>query len=647
MDKMKKYLMMFAALVATTLGFTACSSEDDLASAEQGQEQERGVVKTQFTISIPQVTSGTTRMTADVVQNEGTLAQFRGITGIRLYPFSNQISGVPETTTIPSTITLFGPNSGSTGKFGPSGNGNNTIGGQGNLFTTSTSHLYQDVDIPIGTRSFMFYGVAPRGASSPTIDDNFVYGALSHNLDATTDAPTKLQDITFSPSIIYNKDDVDPTGTALAAYLTTIAAAQASTTNTWANTSNVGLAALYENFTSMKAGSWTSVKAAVQEMYINLKVRDTDNDDTKALKNAIRTAINNSTYVTSIDANDMITFNSSVANYPRNLNLPDGAAYIQWNAAGHPNAFTALANNRNTGLNTPTLKSYAYPASLYYRVLSNILTSSTIKGTSGDYAYTDTKTWATIKSYYKQTAEEAAAGYDNSYVSSKTRSIVVKDSIQYAVGRLDAKVRATAASLTDNSTTNSISVSDPNATSNIKITGILIGGQKSVNYLFAPKSGSTENITIYDADINGNPIYLKNYGESDTNIPINYTLVLETADATNLSDEDASIKIAVEFENNTQTTIVGKGNELIHPGCRFYLIGSLNPKSNTTQNYYGTTTPIKKAFVQAYTTTVILKVNNFNNAYHTLPDLTVPQLEMGLSVDLSWKPGISQEIDME
>lgn len=644
MDKMKKYLMMFAALVATTVSFTACSSEDDLANAEQGQEQERGVVKTQFTISIPQVTSGTTRMTAAVVQNEGTLAQFRGITGIRLYPFKDQISGVPETTTIPSTITLFGPNSGSTGKSGPSGNGNNTIGGQGNLYTNSTSHLYQDVDIPIGTRSFMFYGVAPRGTASTTISDNFVYGALSHNLDATTDAPTKLQDITFSPSIIYNKDDVDPTGTALADYLTTIAAAQASTTNTWANTSNVGLAALYENFTSMKAGSWTSIKAALQEMYKNLKERDSDNDDTKALKNAIRTAINNSTYVTSIDNNDKITFNSSVENYPRNLNLPDGAAYIQWNATDHPNAFTALANNRNTGLNTPTLKSYAYPASLYYRVLSNIMTSSTIKGTTGDQAYTDEKTWETIKSYYVKTAEETAAGYDNTKVSSKTRSIVVTDPIQYAVGRLDAKVRATTASLTDNST-NSISVNTPTDESNIKITGILISGQNSVNYMFTPKG--TENLTIYDPDINGTPIYLKNYAEEATNIPINYTLVLETVDATSLSDEDASIKIAVEFENNTQTTIVGKDNELIHPGCRFYLIGSLNPKSNTTQNYYGTTTPIKKAFVQAYTTTVILKVNDFKNAYHTLPDLTVPQLEMGLSVDLAWKPGISQEIDME
>lgn len=645
MNKMKKNFLMFVALVATTLGFTACSSDDGLASAEQGQEQERGVVKTQFTISVPQASSGTTRMTAAVVQNEGTLAQFRGITGIRLYPFSNQISGVPETTTIPSTITLYGPNSGSTGKFGPSGNGNNTIGDKDNLFTASTSHLYQDVDIPIGTRSFMFYGVAPRGTASTTISDNFVYGALSHNLDATTDAPTKLQDITFSPSIIYNNNDVDPTGTALATYLTSIATAKVSDTKTWANTSNVGLASLYENFTSMKAGSWTSVKAAVQEMYINLKVRDTDNDDTKALKNAIRTAINNSTYVTSIDANDKITFNSSVANYPRNLNLPDGAAYVKWDAEGHPNEFTALANNRNTGLNTPTLKSYAYPASLYYRVLSNIMTSSTIKGTTGDQAYTDGKSWETIKSYYATTAEETAAGYDNTKVSSKTRSIVVTDPIQYAVGRLDAKVRATAASLTDNSTTNSISVNQPSETNNIKITGILISGQNSVNYMFTPKG--TENLTIYDPDINGTPIYLKNYAEEDTNIPINYTLVLETVDATSLSDEDASIKIAVEFENNTETTIVGKGNELIHPGCRFYLIGSLNPKSNTSYYYQDTSTLIKKAFVQDYTTTVILKVNNLKNAYHTLPDLTVPQLEMGLSVDLGWKGGIIQSIDLE
>jgi hypothetical protein len=159
--------------------------------------------------------------------------------------------------------------------------------------------------------------------------------------------------------------------------------------------------------------------------------------------------------------------------------------------------------------------------------------------------------------------------------------------------------------------------------------------------MFTPKG--TENLTIYDTSINDSPFYVLYNAESPK---INYTLVLETKDATGNATNDA-IKIAVEFENNTGKTIMGKNNELIHNGCRFYLIGSLDPNANTSYYYQGTSTLIKKAFVQDYTTTVTLKVNNLKNAYHTLPDLNVPQLEMGLSVDLGWKPGIIQSIDLE
>ena len=126
-----------------------------------------------------------------------------------------------------------------------------------------------------------------------------------------------------------------------------------------------------------------------------------------------------------------------------------------------------------------------------------------------------------------------------------------------------------------------------------------------------------------------------------------YTLALETKDATAANQEDAIVKIAVEFENKSGKTIVGQNNEKIYPGCRFYLIGTLDPFSNDSQKYTGTETLIKKAFVQDYKTIVTLKVANLNNAYNTLPDLTLPQLEMGLSVDLGWQTGITQTINME
>jgi hypothetical protein len=123
-----------------------------------------------------------------------------------------------------------------------------------------------------------------------------------------------------------------------------------------------------------------------------------------------------------------------------------------------------------------------------------------------------------------------------------------------------------------------------------------------------------------------------------------HTLVLQTVDATSDDDTNANVPIAIEFENAGTQIIVGKDNELIYPGTRFYLIGTLKPYNNDTQKYFGTETPIKKAFVQDYITTANFTVESFKNAYHTLPDLRTPSLEIGLSVDLTWKSGISQNI---
>ena len=279
--KMKKYLFMFAAVIAATLGFTACSSADDLVeNAEQGQEpeQERGVVKTQFTISIPQGTAGTTRMAASTVQAGEDLDAFRGIKGIELYPFKTKISTTTgsefptASTTIPSKILLVGATG--NGKYGPSGSSDYTIDGKSNLFEKSMSHLYQDVDIPLGTRSFMFYGEA-AGTQAPD-----VIGKLNRSSSATT-----LGDIVFSPAPIHESGTVGAKGTNIATYLTQIANAAVGTGDNakkWKSTTNVALKSLFEQFTGenesgvltnygVRAGSWTDVKSALSELYKNLK----------------------------------------------------------------------------------------------------------------------------------------------------------------------------------------------------------------------------------------------------------------------------------------------------------------------------------------------------------------------------------------
>ena len=666
MNKMKKYLLMFAALVATTLGFTACSSEDDLSSAEQGQEQARGVVKTQFTISIPQGTSGTTRLASGTVQAGEDLTSFRGIKNIELYPLSSKLAnettsgadnGFPtKATTIPSKILLVGATG--NGKYGASGSSDYSIDGASNLYNTSKSHLYQDVDIPIGTKSFMFYGEA-AGNEAPEVQ-----GKLNRSTSATT-----LGDIVFSPAQIHESGEVGTKGTNIATYLTQIANASIGTgenTKKWTATSNVALKSLFEQFTGenesgvltnygVRAGSWTDVKAALGELYKNLKAGSADTQETQDMKTAIRAKIVNSDYGVSVNANDpdKLDFaysentsykdaNNKVFPYPRNLNLPDGAAFIRWDVTNQK--FEALATNTKTGTNFAPLSSYVYPASLYYRVLSDVKTSDTPKGITGTEAYDDNKSWSTILGYY-----------DQDVVTSKTRSIVVKDPIQYAVGRLDATIVANETPLKDNVNTE-FAVGSGTA---FKVTGILVGGQKPVDYKFEQCTGSTYSTfyTIYDQSIKsgtGTTATDSIYLTTTASAPM-YTLALETKSAETASQEDAIVKIAVEFENKSGKTIVGLNNEKIYPGCRFYLIGTLDPYLNTTQTYDGSTADatnhpeliIKKAFVQDYKTMVTLKVANLKKAYNTLPDLTIPQLEMGLSVNLGWKTGISQDINME
>ena len=632
MNKMKKYFLMFAALVAASLGFTACSSEDDLASAEQ---EARGVVKTEFTISIPQRTSGVTRMTTATVQGQmsgnAQNPTFRGIQDIFLYPLPGSATDLKtkegaSATNLPKAVTLFKGTS-ANGWDGPSSNtSNNMIDGTASL-NSSSSHLYKDVEIPIGTSSLMFYGEALRTTSST----DFQNGAIKKNLDVSS---IKLSDIRFWPRGIVTSNVVSNNGKNIADYMTTIAKATG-----WSTTKDVALATMYERFTSTRAGSWRNVKAIVQELYSNIYSRTTNGhtDETPnsvfAEADAIESAILNTSigttttkFVTSSSASTL-TFvaDATLGTYPEDMGLPDGAAQISWDNSNSDHTkwqFNALTATENTGLNVAALTSYAYPAPLYYQVLSDIRVSESSKYS----AYSTATNWSTVLSAYETVPNTDPVDYYRE-VTSKTRSIAVDDQIQYAVGRLDLTVQASSFSMKD------FNGNDVSATGeNFKLTGVFIDGQKEVDYQFHPVTYATttdENnavsYTVYDNDINGD-IYLR----SDAPTAMNHTLLLE-------SKANQAINIALEFLNNSKKTIIGKNNCIIHPGCKFYLKGELNPDSKD----------IKNVFKQDYITKAALTVKSFENAYNILPDLRAPELELGMSVNLTWEEGETYAIDIE
>lgn len=608
-----------AAIAAIAIcSFSACASseEDEL----QSSGSERGVVKTEFTIAFPQQMYGT-RMALDVVQGQSSPV-FRGIQNIELRPFSSAVSGISSSTTLPSAITLRGSGIEKFGSSSPSGTAN-TITNANALYKTSNSHLYKDIDIAIGTRAFMFYGVAINKEVASDQRSNSVNGALTKEESGTT-----LNGITFSHNQIYTDEGTNAEATAIAQYLTDIANTKASETATET------MLTYFPNFKDIHPGSWASVKAAVQQVYTSVY------NNTDALSQAIRTTIltkatdNAGDEGASTGVLDFSTGDFKNYSYPRNIYLPDGAAYVNWDSKN--SKFVVLTQD-NMGLNVATLSTYVDPTSLYYFGLSNIMTSNAAQNTK----YNDTDSWGTIKGNYK----------DGSVVQSTTRSIAIEDEVQYAVGRLDVTVvtKNGATELTDNEGAK-IQIGTEGA--NFPITGILVSNQRAVDYKFETKTSATA-YTVYDSqtvpatetDAEKAPrLYpASTYPE----IRKTHTLLLQTVDATKDDDENANVNIAVEFENKSGQIIVGKDNQLIYPNTRFYLVGTLKPNLNDRQKYIGTGTNIKKAFVQDYVTTANFTVESFKNAYNYLPDLRIPHLEIGLSVDLTWKPGIIQDITIE
>lgn len=623
----KNCLFLLAAFAAVILSLTACSSSDeaDLTTPEQPTEPDadRGVVKTEFTISFPKkMVSGNRRLAGKAVQLSAD--DFRGITNMELYPFSK--TTLEGTEQVNSRIALFDASA------------ENEISDKEALYTNTNSRLYQDVDIPIGTKAFLFYGLAKEttGVDDDETDKAKVFGKLKHNTGATLDK------FTFEPSpIVTNDAAIVTTNSALIEeYLTSIADAKVSTTKKWEDTNNVPLATLRDSLLSIRTGSWNNVKAIVNKIYSEVKTpKSYDSDDTKALKGAIKTAILNEETYGVTDANDdgVLEFGTKIGNYPADNGLPDGAAYIQWNGS----KFEEKTDNITTGWNMAAFTKYAYPASLYYHVISGIRTSN--KSESGLYGSSTYTNWESLVNAY---ADDNLTKDDvgNIAITKETRSVALVKQVQYAVGRLDVTIIAdvSGGNIKDIEN-NAISL----GANTFEVTGLLVGGQRAVDYKFNQIEGESE-FMMYDSKIKTSeaaPVTLQT-----TRSKAFSTLVLESADAgqNDENKENAKVKIAVEFVNNSAKAFYGKGGHVIYPGCKFYLVGTIDPSTNSTIHYNldSTKALIKKAFAQDHITTVNLTIKNLKEAYDTMPDLSLPQLELGLSVDLGWVTGVSYNIDI-
>lgn len=638
MKKYFSYALVGAIALTGAVGFSSCSSSsDEVVGNNPSYNSEQSSVKTQFTISFQNnVARANTRQSADIVQNAQTIASFRGMENIVLLPFG--ATGAVNNNPIGSTSTKLGnaidlksiivPNTASV---------TNSIPDKF-LKEGSNSVLYNDVTIPVGTGSFLFYGKAKDEDGG-----NFVNGSLA----MTGNEPGT---ITFTPVQTY-QGTVSATGAYLADYLSKIAKAEnwagcAVTTNSNETWYNAGLGDLYTKFTSLKTGSSLDVQAAIEDLYETIK------GNTDDVSTAIKAKILDATYVTNVPAATdpdpaTLSFNAKLGNsfttgegktlyFPFDVNLPDGAALLSYNSSsktftqktdGVGNTNTGVTPGVTTGVDeTIAYADFVYPASLYYYCNSGIKTSNSSQAT----AYNGTDNWATISGKYT----------DGSSVSTSTRSVAILNPIQYAVGRLDMTIRTAADELYDKN-------GDAyDATAGFTVTGVLIGGQKAVGFDFLPKVDKLW--TIYD---NIQKSQTSTLTATTTASPVNYTLALETA-------KNTSVYVAVELINKGADFQGVDG--VVPAGCKFYLVAELNPSAdNTTEGSMVTDSELTghKVFKQDYKTVATFRIAQGNPgstgntkglaaAYNTIPDLRTPQLELGLSVDLTWQPGVQFDLDL-
>ena len=657
MRKFQSFAFAGAIALAGAAGLTACSS-DDAAEAPINPTFDGESVKTAFAINVAAPSKGGTRMNDENTQNKNN---YLGMSNIYLFPMILGNSQVPDASSdIRTKIVLQAP----------------AVYGVSSSNTTKSSYIYSDISIPVGTDNFMFYAMRNQVAdASSQTSDKFTKGYISSNLNENI---AKLSDISFGLGNVFdnnNSSDYESVKTDFLEYLNTnILGAKAnynSTDYAWKDSQDPILKDAYTQFTtvsiSKRAGSAVAICRMMGDLYAVMdarsKVTGTDEatQQAVAIANAVKTAITNGVngkftlVTTSSSTTDVLKFASNseekYRTFPATFNLPDGAVQLKYdnNAFAYVDDPSVGESDKIVGLNN-----LYYPACIAYYVNTPAkATDKEIQTTEWQATTTNWDNWSEWNSW-------------TDAVAPTTRSIALKNNINYGVACLKSTIVAKSSTLEDN--TASFTSSSTNQNVNIatgegfKVTGIFIGGQPTtVNWRYVNENQSATKGVVWD---NKWAVTDKvSTGESKPN----YTLVFDNYTADNTGQE--KVNVALEIENNA-TDFYGKDG-LIAKGQKFYLVGQLDFSQGGTAQAssvidwpeYGSGTgsfiiptsyeqryPAKKGinrvFVQDFTTTANFKIANLKNAYVTIPDLRASKLQLGLSVDLTWQTGLTFDVNL-
>lgn len=758
--KAKKNLAFLGAIaLAGAVGFSGCSSDNDLAT-NPSYNPETGDLNVDFVFNVSMGNEPTTRMSAANTQARLT-DPFRGITDAYLatYKLNDDGKYITDPSLVADKLNVLGPVLGA-GKLNQ--NPNATISGD----VTKSRRVLQ-LSLASGTNSMLFYGKAPKTGtdleqgkitmniaetpedtyfsmckivpesayeSAPNIDQatlaqyqkliakvfTYVINSGISGAEVTYGGTTKTVSINW-------KDYVTVTGEANSYTLNTPAKDPSNTNedlsllsqrlsytfkslNTiHANELRAGcghavadmMADLMGNINQIISATPLNMEEVVaQAVALEIKTRvekffDKDNEYDWKSTSDVKTA---ATFVLDNDKNKILD-TSNLNEFPADFNLPLGAVILKlaieaetapatgysytYNYTGTVDTY-AMGGTAGSETTAFDPKNYMYPAELCYFGNSPIRVTNETKA-PGDYP-------DGVANWNSSWSSDWVA---NSHVTSSTRSVAMKDNINYGTALLKTQVRYGAATLRDNNHnlqwawSNHVTDEEDNLIDvstrddHFVLTGILVGGQNpEVGWNYIARSNTVgfgsmvydkAKSTVGDTEVSYIQIPKASGGASGGNPSAEmYTLLWDNWDPSLKGTKQRDVYIAVEFKNNSKD-FYGENN-LIRQDATFYIVGKLDPNrkpssySGTDEDYAnergaGITWPTnyalppyetagqnvgkgikeRRVFIQDFMTSAIFVIGetSLQHALVAVPDLRSGQISLGLSVDLEWQTGIN------
>ena len=665
---------MALAAITTACMFVGCAADGNEEAANPDYNPETKAVKTEFALNLGHTGTDTRMASAETQQG----SPFLGMSEAYLYAFHTGAYGTaPTSTTAPLT------------------NGQYSLGGITGLSTSQTSKVYT-LYIPTTTDRFLFYGRATKGSKADNVAGKLTASGLNTSI-------TKPSDISFTLNGILStsgKTDANTTAqTALIGYLDLILQAKVTTdetavyttatlNTTWKGTQYTAahgsaqekldyqaISDAYQKFVSMgslgvRQGSSFAITRMCQDLYRAMdaiKENTTAPATVRAVAAAVEREILKSFNISSGSKQTTVLALKANSTYPASVNLPEGAATIAssvtavaaddvvfvdgttvWDSFAYQNTGKNVFAGASPDISTNITK-IDYPSELMYYCSSPVVTSDDVHE-ANDFAKT-VDNWNAVTSTKDGWTGTWAA---NSEVSTSTHAVAMQNNVTYGTAMLVSTV------VINNGAGTYVLEDNANAVTGGKIAnqditfdgndfiwkGILIGGQPDgLDYQFLPSSASMTQV-IYDNQIQ----YTSSTNHYITTTASNptYTLVCDNKHFGAGSEEN--VTVALEIENNSGKDFYGKDG-VIAAGQTFYLLAQLNPGSpdGGTGNI-ATNAPIgypvstaDRVFAQDFKTFVNFTIgaNSLKAAYTTIPDLRSTQMVFGLSVDLTWKSGLT------